>query len=609
MSDAFDPPDGDPDALAAAARGLGGIGAQLHQDAAAGRTATGTAVSTWRGARAADFGTACFGIQLGLATVAGTTDTAAQLLTAYATKLAAVRDEVAGLKARHDQVAAAADREAALVPDTQADRLDAVYRHAAMQQADLARQALEAKAGLRPLAGRLAAAIDAQTDLIVPGGSGFDPEDIRLAVDADHGLVGLRGTPADRAGTDAQAWRILDSGALWTAKQVLDVQPDNRDGELAGGPVTWFSTDPALLQEMLDDARAAGVPPSRYSALLWQYWTVQASNRAGIPLDAWDPAKGTDGNRATISAVYSFYADLYLSDEDLQWAGMANMIGPSFAAGFLDLDTFKDIAKSLQDGVDQVPGPLRGLLPADLLAAAKLGDLSAEEFRWYEQKFLAMQKHIFFDQATMHAAYTTPGQFGRMTAIDEMWAAGLIDTKARNAWKLIDGGDPIEVSLGNRDLLDREQNQVIAKQYDEMRSHDWAVGPAMTYVMTVVGSASIPGTKTPAEFSPLTVSGDADIPLGPFVHENVEVTISTPLPSFNISDRQARWDYVQNDTLPAYQRLLAEHPELARAIISSPVDDRIEQQRIVHRVDDLAGHLVTDWGIDVDGDLGVGFPW
>jgi hypothetical protein len=132
------------------------------------------------------------------------------------------------------------------------------------------------------------------------------------------------------------------------------------------------------------------------------------------------------------------------------------------------------------------------------------------------------------------------------------------------------------------------------------------VGEAMTYLMTVVGSASIPGTKTPAQYSPLTIS--AEIETGFIIHEHVGGSVSFPLPDFNIADKDSRWDYVLNDTLPAYQKLLATDPAKARQIVASSVNDRIDQQRILNRAPTLIDNFLTDWSISVNGGISIGFP-
>ncbi|MDQ3885799.1 MAG: hypothetical protein M3308_01980, partial [Actinomycetota bacterium] len=343
----------------------------------------------------------------------------------------------------------------------------------------------------------------------------------------------------------------------------------------------------------------------RYAALLQQYWLVKAANDAGIDLNTWDPSTGVDGNMQNIINVYKFYGRLFLAHPELQWAGMANMIGPSFAGGFMDLDGMEDFARRLAHAINSLPPGLRSALPPDLVQFAAVGaNLSADELSWFENKFLAMQKHIFIDQASMHMAYLNGG----IMAIDEMRRAGLIDSRAQNAWNDIASGDPYRIQRGNADLLYREQNQIIAKQYDQMYQHHGPVGPVMTYIMTMAGAASIPGTRTPGEYSPLTVNGEVTIP-GLIVDSTVGAQLRTPLPDFNIADRDARWDYISHDTLPAYQRLLRDHPEQAREIVASSVEDRISKQRMANRWPQLAEDLLTGWHLSVDVDLDFHWPW
>ena len=413
-----------------------------------------------------------------------------------------------------------------------------------------------------------------------------------------------------RAAAQAAAQRIRSATALADKRidrwqDALDLPLVNAGGELNGGINPRLPLDLATLQKMLDGARAAGVDPRRYAALLQQYWLVKAADDAGIDLSKWDPAAGVDGNADTILKVYRLYGRFFLEHPELQWAGMANMIGPSFAAGFTDLDSMKDFARELADKINSLPPAARQALPLELRERAKLGSLSASELQFFESKFLAMQKHIFIDQGSMHEAYLTGGQ----AAIAEMRAAGLIDDNAQNAWRKIASGDPAQIQDGNAALLNREQNQIIDKQYNDMYQRNPPIGRIMTYAMTAAGAASIPGTKTPGQYSPLTV--DATVPLPgpvPFTYEKVKVHVTTPLPDFNIAEKGARWDYISHDTLPAYQRLLREHPEQARAIIASPVEDRLAQQRLARRWPQLAQHMLEDWDVDVGVRFGVGIP-
>ena len=394
--------------------------------------------------------------------------------------------------------------------------------------------------------------------------------------------------------------------ALEEGPDPIDLALTNADGERNGGINPDLPLDQATLKRLLDAARAAGLDPKRYAALLQQYWLVMAADEAGIDLSHWDPAAGVDGNMSNILNVYKLYGTFFLDHPELQWAGMANMIGPSFAGGFMDLDSMKDFARQLADKINSLPAPVRGTLPRELLdLAAAGGNLSAEELRWFESKFLEMQKHIFIDQGSMHEAYL----HGGTAAIDEMRAAGLVDGNAQTAWQEIASGDPARIQDGNTRLLNREQNQIIDKQYNDMYQHDGPVGALMTYGMTVAGSASIPGTRTPGEYSPLSVGGDVTLPGPvPFTHETVGVHVSTPLPDFNIADKDARWDYISHDTLPAYQQFLHDHPDQARAIIASSVSDRVAEQRLAQRWPQLAEDLLSNWDVDVDAGFGFNFP-
>ena len=63
----------------------------------------------------------------------------------------------------------------------------------------------------------------------------------------------------------------------------------------------------------------------------------RALKRAGIERSSWRPARGVDENRRTVEAVYAYYGRLFLDRPYLKWAGMANMIGPAFYAGFRDI--------------------------------------------------------------------------------------------------------------------------------------------------------------------------------------------------------------------------------------------------------------------------------
>jgi len=262
--------------------------------------------------------------------------------------------------------------------------------------------------------------------------------------------------------------------------------------------------------------------------------------KAGIDPTTWDFNHGTEANWEIIKKVYDYYGRLYLKNPDLQWAGMANMIGPSFAGGFRDLAMLRSI---LNSGI-QPP-----FIPNELWASLKqFGD---DELRFFETTLLGMQKEIFLDQGRQHEAFLAGG----MKEIERLRASGAIDGETYAAWEEIASGDPQQVAEGNTFLLEREQKQIINDNYDDMRSHP-ITGEAMTQMITLIGAASIPGAKTfPEVFS-----------------------------EGNIADKDDRWALIEQDTLPVYRDLVTKHPERVRGIIGSDFTQRTEDMRIPNRL-------------------------
>ncbi|PSL04802.1 hypothetical protein CLV30_105269 [Haloactinopolyspora alba] len=318
------------------------------------------------------------------------------------------------------------------------------------------------------------------------------------------------------------------------------------------------------LKNLLDLAREAEVPATEYAGALEHYWESRALERAGIDRDEWDPSRGADVQRDIIEKVYTYYGDLYGANNNLIWAGMANMIGPSFAAGFFDLAEFKDLADRVNDNaalhslldVNPVTKALSGLL-------AEAAGIGEDELHFYETTFLQMQQDIFFDLAPVHEAY----QSGGYEAVEEMYDAGVIGRDVRDAFRKIDQGertgDTSLVEDGNRALLWREQRDVIDGHYDQMRSHEPS-GELVTRFMTLIGAPSIPGAKGYPE-----VFDDG-----------------------NIADFEDRWALIEQDTLPTFLELWRNDRERANEIISSPVGDRIDDNRMKERFPPL------EWVLD-----------
>ncbi|WP_203750168.1 WXG100 family type VII secretion target [Cellulomonas chitinilytica] len=357
--------------------------------------------------------------------------------------------------------------------------------------------------------------------------------------------------------------------------------------------VAWTAGHPDAAKRLLDGAVDAGLlapTDPRYSTFLDGFWQREALEAAGIDVDAWDPSKGTAANAAIIEQVYTYYGRLFLDHPELQWAGMANMIGPSFAGGFYDLGMLRDIARRVQEAGGELPDiPFTGTDDELRRAIDGLADMGDDELKFFESTFLSMQKEIFLDQGAMHEAYLVGGT----AEIDRMQAAGLLDRTTDLAWHDIADGvahdDPALVSAGNGSLLRREQWDIIRDDYDTMRSHP-GTGELFTYAATLVGAPSIPGAHTFAEEFPVVVDlGEVPV-TGTSLGEVV-----TPLPAGNVAIAEDRWKLVQEDTLPAYQHLLATDPQGARDLVASDFGDRLDDQRLASRADEIVDHLVRDW--------------
>ncbi len=248
---------------------------------------------------------------------------------------------------------------------------------------------------------------------------------------------------------------------------------------------------------------------------------------------------------------------------------MANLIGPSFYAGFLDIGVLPDAGRRL-------------LAAARLVGAALRRDrkLFDRGLGFFETTFLTMQRKIFEDQAVMHEAYLDRGLEG----IRALTAAGMIDEVTARAWEHIASGDPVRVHDGNRTLLYREQHDIIDRFYVTMRGHTPPEGPAFTYLLTLAGKPAVPGARGYADVFPLTVVAGA-------------IALQTPLAAGNIAVFSCRWKLIEGDTLPAFRRFLADHAAEARALAGTPVARRVRRFRLLRRLGSILAALATRWRV------------
>ncbi|MFZ2529517.1 MAG: Tat pathway signal protein [Rhodococcus sp. (in: high G+C Gram-positive bacteria)] len=364
---------------------------------------------------------------------------------------------------------------------------------------------------------------------------------------------------------------------------VLDHPRSNLNSEQVGGVAPELSNDPEVLRPLLDRARAANVEPERYAALLHQYWLAVAVRGAGIDLNRWDPQLGLAANEQNLKDTFAYYQKLQREHPDFLWTGQGGLAGPSFGAGIMDVDLaravlgvheIRDVIAQLARTLDDAAAPASANLPDDLLALLAVGHtITPADIADFQIRVIAMSKHIFTDLIPQHEAYLAGG----LPAIDELHRAGIVDDRAVAAWQDIATGNPDRVVHGNTELLYREQYQSIADQWDATRTAGGQVGRALTYLSTVAADPAIPGVVPPREAFPLTLTTNDPAP-GPRWH------LQTPLPAFNWSDRDARWEYITTRMLPVYRTLAQDHPAELAAALNTPMDQQFLEQRALVRL-------------------------
>ncbi|MTE13615.1 hypothetical protein [Nocardia aurantiaca] len=367
----------------------------------------------------------------------------------------------------------------------------------------------------------------------------------------------------------------------------LDLPSVNGDGAGGGGLNPALPLEPDTLRAALDEARAAGVEPRHYATLLHQYWLVTATRNADIDLAGWDPARGVAANTRTFTQVYVNYLRLNNAHPDYWWTGLAGLAGGSFASGFFDMGDASAIVSvpgvhqlggGVADLLRDTPPQLLDQLPGDIRTLVTEGErLTAEDLSWYQTRLMIMQKHIFIDQVPMHEAYAAAGLAG----VEEMYRAGVLDENAITAWREIDAGTADGLADAALRMTDREQNQIIADQWDLTSQGRGSMGRVMTYVSTIAGKAAVPGVRAPGVFAPTTLTSGT-------------MSLRAPLPDFNWADRDTRWNYIVHDLLPRYLELCA-NPAAARPVLAVPFSVMLAKGRLMQRLPDLLADMTAQW--------------
>jgi hypothetical protein len=264
------------------------------------------------------------------------------------------------------------------------------------------------------------------------------------------------------------------------------------------------------------------------------------------------------------------------------------MIGPSFYAGFLDIGFFPDQTRRLLEDVRHLVTAVRRRVGRLFRRDRQIEEILVGDLGFFETTFLTMQRKIFEDQALMHEAYVDSG----LDAIRALGLAGIIDSSTVRAWEQIDSGDPAQVQAGNRTLLYREQHDIIDRFYVDMREHSPPSGRMFTYLLTLAGAPAVPGTKGYSDVFPFTLSAR--------IMRQARFALRTPLASGNLALFTNRWKLIETDTLPVYQRLIAEHAAEARALIERPIAERVGRFRLVHSGGRIVFALLTHWRLALE---------
>jgi uncharacterized protein YukE len=552
-------PEGDPGSLARSASAVGS-GADSLRTAAVRLKAEASRATGWRGAAANAFRSAVAQDHALMTKGAGALEQGAAALKHLSNVLDKAQDRVRALAREVVEAEEAADQAAA--------------RAALASLAAVAAGVELTLAGPHPGAALRNAAADASDDAALADSAAGDARAHAEAV---------------RARNTRQAEDAVDDVLRQDRATAAALDAATAAAPLAGVPVGAPTA-------------ATGFAQVALTGLTLEQWRAIAYWRAGIDSSTWQPTDGLLANDATVQAVYRYYGNLYLDHPELQWAGMANIVGPMFYAGWQDMYAIRHLADpgeraeylSRWVGLPTLPDPVYdaatalAVMPPGFLNPFELAEhLTAEEIEWYEDRFLRMQREIFDDLAWQHEAFV----LGGAPLLREIGSRYPNELPARDvdAWEDIGSGDPERVKTGNTDLLMREQERVIQDDYDAMRDHHGPVGDVFTYGFSTMAENPIPGGRAYRDYDPIVLTVDLvpDVPVGPLgplgphidiPTPDVEVHQTLPLPAGNLSNFEDRWGWIENDMLPRYHELLQD-PHATRALVSSDVAERASDYR------------------------------
>ena len=180
---------------------------------------------------------------------------------------------------------------------------------------------------------------------------------------------------------------------------------------------------------------------------------TKVATGTAVDLRTYNPTLGFYGDLGDqtpkVRAIYYYYRQLFQQmPEKFMWAGMAKVAAAPIYAGMSDLTEWYHASE---------------LTPGSGFGTRDPGTRS-----FINNLLLSGQKRIFEDMAWTHRAYQASG----IWAIREAILLENDQITSQAAWENIDKGikdaDQNKINLGNRDLLEREQREVVQQDYSSI---------------------------------------------------------------------------------------------------------------------------------------------
>ena len=338
-------------------------------------------------------------------------------------------------------------------------------------------------------------------------------------------------------------------------------------------------------------------PLTGEAARLHDNWLRRVTDTAGIDLDSWAPRDGVRANTVNLERSYDRYLAFQRDHRELQWAGMGGLSGADFGGGLLDMDLastvyhvngVQPLARQIVAGVRDAAGEdAAAQLPGGLRALASAPELTPADLDYIIGEILVMQKAIFCDLMPMHQAY----EDGGLPALREMADAGVFPAAVMEAWEDIASGEPERIARGNETLLRREQLTVIGDRWDAVRGYRGGLGEALTYATTMVGSPSVGGVEPMRSWRPVRYTRE--------LADGRTAYVTVPLPDWDWSVFDERWDYITDQLLPGYTDQVDNHWDTLETQLSIPMAVQMQQHRPLANLGAVAENAARTFSVEV----------